>query len=196
MAPVPYTPNGRLDMIYFVNTLEHRLQLPVNYSGGPGTYSIDPANGTDPAKTPTQVIDLVWTLVSALYHTSVLTPGWTLYQRVGNAFVPIDTGSASGGPGTSSTTPFLGTQLSFTFADLANHRSNFYLFETSNPAPGKSIINTTPSSFAALISSVIAGGGGANIGDYRKSRGDSIVVRPLRWTNTLSRAVRKRRGLA
>lgn len=196
MAPVPYTPNGRFDLIYFVAGLEHRLQCPVNYSGGPGTYTIDPANGTDPAKTPTQFADLLWTPMSAMYPTSVLTPGWTLYQRVGLAFVPIDTGSATGGPGTNTSPAALGTQLSFTFADLGNFRSNFYIFETSFPAPGKSITNTTPAAFTTLIASIIGGGGGSHIGDYRKSRGDSLVIRSLRWTNTLSRAVRKRRGLA
>lgn len=197
MAPVPYTPNGRLDLLYSVNTLSHRATFPVDITPVGGGFEIVGVLGSTVNAPPLTIADMAWTLISAFYPNTVLTPGWVLYSRTGLAFTPVDSGSASGGPGTNGAGVNLGTQLTFTFADDVNHRVNHMLFETSYPAPGKSIVNATPASFAAYIASLDTPSGAAtNLCDYVHSRGDGIISRSLRWTNTLSRAVRKRRGLA
>lgn len=194
MPPTPITATGKIRIQLNVQTLTHFI----DFFCGIDLTSTPPKVFTlpGPSVSAQTICDWIWTTLSALYPSVVLTPTFVLYQKVGGGYIPVDSGTGTGGPGTNTNPSALTTLLTFTFRDGNNKLVRVGVPESSYSAPGREGVNATPTQFANFIASILNGAAG-NIGGFMQSRDAQPLPfgRALLWTNSLSRHTRKRRGL-
>lgn len=196
MAPVPYSTSGRLDLIYVVAGLTHKAQFPVDIEDtGGGVFAISNRRTLTP-DTPLVVSNLIWNSIKAFYPTTVVTPNYVLYRRSGIAFIPVDSGATTAGPGTNPGVAEAASQLTITFRDLPNHIARHMWFETALVPPQKNGTSPTNPALQAYIDSVDSVGTPPFIGDNVMSRGDNAIKRNTGWVVSLNRRIRRNRSFA
>lgn len=196
MAPTPWNPSGRLDIVYGVDGLVHRTRFPVNTSNTTGPWLIEDFNTGAFDGNPGTIASQIWSFAQGWYPTSVAAPAWQLYQKSGISFIPVASGTVTGTGGTNTNPYAKCSEFTITFKDAANKLFKSVWLETVYGAPQKSIVNATPLSVANYIIEIIRAGGSPQIGDYVRGRSGYVITRNLRWTVTLNRKLRRSRDLA
>lgn len=195
MAPTPYTPNGQLDIILVVSGLTHRIQLPVDITGSPGSYAVVNRQPLGSNQSGGYVGQLFWDKAKALYAGSVAAPEWELQAYDSGAFTPVDGGTLSGA-GTNGGSPGLGWASTLTFRDDTQHLIRLVLPENCTSVLVKAQYSGLGADVKALIDQYVVSTVGADVRDFVVSRADESPNRFLWFTNTPNRKLRKARGLA
>jgi hypothetical protein len=195
MAPIPYTPNARLQLAYVVSPFSHKANFPVRWNGSDSLPKLWSHSAVDYTNDPQDLATQIWSFAKAFFPASVLAPGWTLYSYVSGDFIPVTDGAATGGVGTNTNPEQSCGQLSITFKDEFNQRFNSYWFETCAIVPNKGPVGAynIVNDYAADVLDYNTFG---SIGNSLVSRGDGKIIVAKNFTSDLNRALRKRRGFA
>lgn len=191
-GPTPIVPNGEVRLDYTVASLVHqvRMRCSINNPAGPSPYLLDLfGGGTINWATAVHQFDA---LVSAFYHSDVAFGSWTLYQRVGTNYVPLD-GASSTAAGTNTGDNQAAGQMTLTAKNAANLLDKFVFLESSFLPPQK--VTSYPYGGAGTFMDDWINTASGHLGSWVLGRNGQPATRLLANVVTLNRKIRRRRGL-
>lgn len=200
MPPTPITADYKLQMVYSVDSLQHKQQnyCDVVASADPSGWDLVHAFGGTNVGLQTAV-DLFFTRIAPFYNTAWSSfDGWVLLGRTGTEFEYVDSGVTTVAPsGSNAMEKANGVCIS----GKDYHRENmpFYLYEGAFGSANKyTAVGALGASARALVNYVFNPDGTAAAAAayyWRISRGKFPTKRWLAWITDTNEKLRRVRGI-
>lgn len=194
MPITPYVPNGRMDIVYTVTGLTHKMRLPCSINT-PTVGSANALNIRVPASTTvlaSAAANHLWGLFNVFYDTSVTAGQYVLNVIGGGSAVPIESGVLTGA-GSSGTPPAIASFVTATFKDVTNKKFKAIWAEQTYVPPFHKSYPTGTTALDTFLNDFLITTLTTSLGNWVQSRGGNALQRLTFVTIGLNKRIRRSR---